>query len=169
MERFRKYLFVVAIVGLLAVFTFARMPYAPQPDAEGVKQGVVLMSSQVAWQVLDTTSSSGTEPTDPAVDERTYDTLTTAITTASSGDDEISYAHIPPTWNGLRFRCIGITNNGTTTYQIYLGTLAGGTDCILVNAGQLAFTVGQQVSDTSTYELADAVTITAKDWENQST
>lgn len=120
---------------------------------------------QDKWQVIDTTSSAGTEPTDLAVTERTYTTVLTAIAAAASGDDEIAVFPIQGGWNAIRLRCIGITDNGTITYQIYLGTLANrGTDCELVKAGQLAFVIGTQVSVTSTYEMADAVTVTSYCW-----
>ena len=36
-------------------------------------------------------------------------------------------------------------------------------DTNLTNLGELAFVIGTQVSTTSTYEMADAVTVTAKD------
>lgn len=128
-----------------------------------------LHTAKNTWVVIDATTSSGDEPNDLAVDERTYATVSAA---AEGGDDEISiYGDsaaeriVMSSWNAVRFRCIGITDNGTATYQIYLGTLGiGGTDCELVKAGQLAFVVGTQVSTTSTYELADAVTVTAYCW-----
>lgn len=123
---------------------------------------------QIKWQVIDSTTSADNEVTDLAVDERTYTTVVAAIAAASStsdGDGEISIYPIPDGWNAIRLRCIGVADNGTVTYQIYLGTLAlRGTDCELVNAGQLAFVIGTQVSTTSTYELADAVTVTPYCW-----
>lgn len=159
-----KMFVVIGAIMLLAVTVYARIAYSPTSTSEGLRDAGALLSSQIAWNTIDATTSTGTEPTDLAVTERTYVTVVAAIAAASSGDEEISYAHIPPTWNALRFRCIGITENGTATYQIYLGTRAGGTDCELSKAGQLAFTIGTQASVTSTYELADAVTVTAADW-----
>jgi len=125
-----------------------------------------LLSSQIAWTVVDATTAADTEPDDLAVDERTYATVLAAIAAASAGagDEEISYTSIPSTWNALRFRCIGATDNGAVTYQIYLGTLGGDADCELAKAGQLAFVIGTQASITSGYELADQVTVTAADW-----
>lgn len=157
---------VLAAIVLACSLAFGRNSYSPSGDAEGLTDARALLSSQVAWNTIDATTAAGTEPQDLAVTERTYLTVVAAIAAASSGDgdEEISYARLPPTWNALRFRAIGVTADGTATYQIYLGTLAGGTDCELAKAGQLAFVIGTQASITSTYELADAVTVTAYDW-----
>jgi len=122
---------------------------------------------QAKWQVVDTTTSADAEATDLAVTERTYATVVAAIAaaTAGVGDGEISIYRIPDGFNAARFRCIGITGDGTATYQIYFGTLAvRGTDCELAKAGQLAFVIGTQASITSGYELADAVTVTSYCW-----
>jgi len=165
-----KIIEILVIAAMLAAtvlafnMAFGRTSYNPSGDAEGLTDAKALLSSQVAWNTIDATTSAGTEPTDLAVTERTYVTVVAAIAADASGDGEISYARIPPTWNALRFRAIGITENGTATYQIYLGTLAAGTDCELAKAGQLAFVIGTQASITSGYELADAVTVTAADW-----
>lgn len=129
-----------------------------------VKDFYKLATTQDVWVAVDATTSSGTEPTDLAVDERTYTTITAAIAAAASGDDEISIYQIPYKWNSGRFRCIGITDNQSVTHQIYLGTKGNNDNCELSKAGQLAWTVGTQVSETSTYEFADAVTVTSYGW-----
>lgn len=106
------------------------------------------------WVIADETTSSGTEPTDLAVTERTYQLVKAAITAASSGDDEISVFGIPRGWNAIRFKGIGITDDGTYTNQIYLGTLGDGNkdadstgeDTELVYAAQLAWVIGTQSS-----------------------
>ena len=129
-------------------------------------------TARPVWTVLDTTSSDSDEPTDLAVTERTYQTVKAAIGTGASGDAEISIFDVPRSWNAIRLRAIGITDAGTYTVEIYLGTLGDGNrdvdstaaDCELAYAGQLAWVVGTQVSTTSTYEMADAVTITSSDW-----
>lgn len=122
-------------------------------------------TAQVSWKVVETVTSAGTEPTDLAVTERTYTTILAAIAAAADGDDEIEIFSVPDGWNIMRFRCIGITENGTVTHQIYLGTLASrGTNCEMVKAGQLAWVIGTQASTTSTYEMADAVTVTPYCW-----
>ena len=121
-------------------------------------------TAREAWVTLATTASAGDEPNDLAVGERTYATATAA---AEGGDSKIETYSLNAkyAWNYVRFRCIGITDNQTVTYQIYLGTLSpGGTDCALVKAGQLAFTVGLQASTTSTYEYADTLTLTEYCW-----
>lgn len=131
-----------------------------------------LHTAQDGWVTLATTASAGDEPTDLAADERTYSTVDAAITAAVGGDEKIviygdsgSEIRELTSWNHARFRCIGITNNATVTYQVYLGTLDGGTNCNLAYAGQLAFTLGQQASTVTGYELADTLTATASDNE----
>lgn len=111
--------------------------------------------------------ATGAEPTDLGVTERTYLTVLAAIAADSSGDGKIrvQLLHENPGWDRLKFRATGVTDNGTSTWQIYAGTLGrapveGVTDCVLVKIGQLAFVVGTQASLTSGYELADAVTVT---------
>jgi hypothetical protein len=127
-------------------------------------------TERYTWQVLDTTSSTGDEPTDLAVGERTYQGVKTAIAAAVGGDGEISVFDIPRGWNGIRLRAIGITNNGTATYSIYSGTLgktdASGTanDCELKYVGSFAFVIGTQASTTATYELADQLVVTSSYW-----
>ncbi|GAG12617.1 unnamed protein product, partial [marine sediment metagenome] len=124
------------------------------------------------WTVIDTTSSTGDEPTDLTVTERTYQTAKAAQIAAVGGDGEISIFDIPRGWNSIRLRAIGITNDGTYTVQVYAGTLGDGNrdadstaaDCELAYIGQFAFVVGTQVSTTSTYEIADTVVFTTSDW-----
>jgi len=130
----------------------------------------ILNTIRTDWVQLDATTSAGDEPNDLAVAERTYATLAAA---AEGGDAEISTftlysgsARARLNWNRVRFRCIGITNDQSVTYQIYLGDLgaSSATDCALTKVGQLAFTIGQQVSDVATYEFADTLTITEYGW-----
>ncbi len=155
--------YVVLLILCIVSIAFARINYNPSSDAEGLSDGFALMSSQIAWQALDETAS-GSTASDLGVAERTYVTVLAAIATGTSNDDEISYSRIPPTWNAVKFRCIGATEGGVITYQIYLGTLGGGTDCELVKAGQLAFVIGQQASITADFELAHTVTVTQYCW-----
>jgi hypothetical protein len=106
--------------------------------------GEVLETTQAVWQIADSTTSAGTEPSALSVTERTKLLVDAAIAAGASGDDEISIVQIPPKWNALRFRNIGITDGGTVTHQIYLGTLSNGADCEVSHAGQLAWTLGTQ-------------------------
>lgn len=159
----------ILLIGLIAVCLLlpawaARHAYSPSAPAEGVGQGYALMSSQIVWQVLDTTTSSGTEPTSLGVAERTYKTVVAAVVAASSGDEEISYTKIPPTWNGIRIRCIGITENADVAYDVHAGTLGNEDDCELALLGTLTYIIGTQASTTSGYEMADTLTVTAGDW-----
>lgn len=172
MQKYRiQFLYVFAFFWIASI-AFARISYYPSGDAEGLGQGTAQLSSQIAWQVIDTTSVADTEPSDLAVTERTYVTVKAAIATAANGDDEITITRIPPTWNAVRFRCIGETEGGAITHQIYFGTLGNGADCELAKAGQLAWVIGTQASTTTGYELADTVVVTAycwnKSWGSQS-
>lgn len=141
------------------------------------RHGVVVDPGQLhtakkTWVVIDAHESDSTEPTALGTDECTYDAVVTAIGLAQSGDEEISiYGDdlserlIMSGWNMVKFRCIGTTNGGVITYQIYFGTLEpGDTDCELVKAGQLAFVIGQQASTTSDYEMADTLAVTQYCW-----
>jgi hypothetical protein len=159
------------VLGLVAVTYASTMVVPVDTENTRVDPGQV-HTARNTWVVLDTTTSSGTEPTDLAVGERTYQLVKTAIAVASSGEYEISVYDIPRDWNAARFRAIGVTENATVTYQIYFGTLGDGNldsdsttaDCELAYAGQLAFVIGTQASTTTDYEMADAVTVTSSDW-----
>ncbi len=113
-----------------------------------------LFTERFNWTIMETENSADTQATDLAVTERTYQLVKAAIVAASSGDDNIGIFDIPRGWNTIRFRAIGITDNGTFTNQIYLGTLGDGNkdkdstnaDTDLTYAGQLAWVVGTQTS-----------------------
>ena len=157
-----------ALICVIAGLALAIDPVYVSDNLGRIVQPGQTHTAQDAWITIDTTASAGDEPNDLAVTERTYATVSAA---AEGGDDKISiygdsYAEIEvlSSYNAVRFRCIGITGDGTATYQIYFGTLDQGTDCVLAKAGQLAWVVGTQASLTATYELADAVTATAGDW-----
>lgn len=160
----RKLIPLLIVLSLFAGVVYAiDKVYLANKASQMVNPGQ-LHTAREAWIVLDATTSTGDEPNDLAVGERTYLTLAAA---AEGGDDEIATLSLVPyqDWSFARFRCIGITNDQTVTYQIYLGSLSpGGTDCALVKAGQLAFTIGQQVSTTATYEYADTLTLTEYCW-----
>jgi len=170
----------IVVISLVIIFTavcIAQIQQVKQVDIyEQNTQPGQLYTAQDAWVVINASASAGDEPNDLATDERTYATVSAATEGGDSkisiyGDDA-SERLIISSWNGVRFRCIGITNNQSVTYQIYFGSLeVGGTDCELSYAGQLAFTVGQQASTTSTYEIADTLTATAGQygsWDSES-
>ena len=166
----KKKLIVLALVLLVASVTYAAVVrVVPLNKTSNQVNPGELHTGRNAWVVLDTTSSAGDEPNDLAVDERTYLTVLSAISTGTGGDDEIStfllHSGTRQGWNRVKFRCRGITDGGTATYQIYIGTLGRApvtdtTDCELAKVGQLAFTVGTQVSTLATYEMADTLTVT---------
>lgn len=134
----RKYIIISIAVLTLVWCGAASLTSVSQVD------GNALHTMQNAWLIADETTSTGDEPTALSVTERTKKIVDTLIIAASSGDDEISVLAIPAKWNGIRFRAIGITDAGTITHQIYLGTLGGALDCELAHAGQLAWTLGTQ-------------------------
>ena len=161
----KKILFGVLIAMCLLLPAWAaRHAYYPSAPAEGLGQGSALMSSQIVWQVLDTTTSTGTTPTALGVAERTYLTVVAAQAADASGDGEISYTKIPPTWNGIRIRCIGITDGADIAYDVHAGTIGNEDDCELALVGTLTYIIGTQASITSGYEMADTLTVTAADW-----
>lgn len=111
--------------------------------------GNILHTIQSGWVVVDETTSTGDEPSALAAGERTKLLVEAAIAAASSGDGEISTFVIPANWNAIRFRSVGITDDDTQTYQIYLGTTGSQTsnaDCELAYVGQQVWTTGTQVS-----------------------
>ena len=135
-----------------------------QIDEEGVRVNPgQLHSERGVWVVAEEEFSGDTQATDLGVTERTYQAVKIAIAAASSGDDNISVFDIPNAWNALNIRAAGITDGGTYTNQIYLGTLGDGNkdsgvkdaqvtagilpfNCELVNIGQFAWTIGTQES-----------------------
>jgi hypothetical protein len=158
----KKYILLLIII--LASICFADIKEVVPIDIEGNRTDPgQVHTPRTTWTIVDETTSSGTEPTDLAVTERTFQAVKIAIDAASSGDDEISVFDIPKSWNAINLRALGITDDGTYTTQIYLGTLGKGNNnsditdaqvtagilpfnCELVNIGQLAWTVGTQES-----------------------
>lgn len=141
----KKSITILLVLVIIVFFGAALRTITQTPQVDGN----ILHTMQSGWVVVDETTSTGTEPTALAADERTKLLVDAAISAASSGDDEISTFVIPASWNGVRFRSVGITDNDTQTYQIYLGTkgsLADNADCELAYVGQLVFTTGTQVS-----------------------
>lgn len=173
----KKIYYVFAVVLFVAV-AWALQDIAPI-DREGkrVDPGQ-LHTPTIRWTTIDTTSSTSAEPADIDFSTRasggdvTYQQVKTLIAAAGSGDDKISVFDIPRSWNGIRLRATGIANGGTATYQIYAGTLGDGNrdvdsttaDCELAYVGQFAFIIGQQLSATASYNMADTLVVTSSDW-----
>ena len=148
----KKLLAVIFLI--VCVVIYANTQIIPI-DLEGsrVDPGAV-HTPRIRWAVIDETTSTGTEPTDLAVTERTYQLVKAAIDTADSGDDEISVFDVPRSWNGIRVRAVSITDAGSVVYGIYAGTLGDGNkdsdstgaDCDLAYVGTFTFTTGTQLS-----------------------
>lgn len=133
-----------------------------------------LHTARKIWAVAGSVASAGDDPVDLTVARRTYQTAKAAQTAAVSGDEKIIIFDIPREVNGLRFRCRGVTEDTTVTYQVYAGTLGDGFrdadfntdsefDCDLAYLGQLAYVIGAQIA-VDTLLHADTITITESDW-----
>lgn len=108
--------------------------------------GDVLHTMQNAWLIAESENSGDTQTDALGVTERTKKIVDALIAANANEEDQISVLAIPPRWNAIRFRSIGITDGATVTHQIYLGALGRGLDCELTYAGQLAWTIGTQQS-----------------------
>lgn len=172
----KKKLFIFCTLALIVGVCFAANTLVAPIDKNGVRidPGAVHTARPV-WVAIETTTSAGDEPTDLDVAERTYQTVKAAQIANVGGDGEIGIYDVPRGWNAIRLRAQGITDGGTYTVQIYIGTLGDGKrdadytsastfDCELAYVGQFAFVVGTQGAVTATYEMADAVTVTESDW-----
>ncbi len=150
----KKVLITVACT-LLVVFCMA---------AVRAQVGSELTTPNFTWNTTASFLSAGTEGAALGVGERTYKTVAALIAAADSGgaNSEIVIYPIPYGTNTLRFRAIGLTNDGTVKIDIHTGTFDGDTeDCELALRGTLTFTMGTQVSTTASYEMARAVALTA--------
>ncbi len=147
-----KKLIIGFVLGIGAVLCMA---------AVRAQVGSELTTPNFTWNTTASFLSAGTEATALAVGERTFKTVTAIIAAASSGDDEIVIYNIPYGTNAMRFRAIGITNDGTVKIDVHTGTYDGDTeDCELALRGTLTFTMGTQASVTASYEMARAVVLT---------
>lgn len=150
----KKHLLIGFLVGVTAILSMAAMR---------AQVGSELATPNFPWNTTASFLSAGTEATALAVGERTYKTVVAAIAAAAaaSGDEEIVVYNIPYGTNVLRFRAIGLTNDGTVQVDVHTGTYDGNTeDCELALRGTLTFTIGTQASVTASYEMARAVVLT---------
>jgi len=106
--------------------------------------GEVLETTQAVWQIAESETSASTQTDALSITERTKNLVDLLIAANANEEDQISIFQIPPKWNAVRLRGIGITDGGSVIHQIYLGTLGNGDDCELSHAGQLAWTLGTQ-------------------------
>lgn len=143
----RKLLFILLLMAVPC--------YANTIPAVTRVEGTILHSIQSEWEIADSTTAAGDEPVALAATERTKLLVDAAIAAAASGDDEISTYTLPSKWNGIRLRCIGITDGTSVTHHIYFGSLGNNADCELSYAGSLAWTIGTQTS------IYDQITFTS--------
>ncbi len=149
-----KKILIGFLCGVIAVLCMA---------AVRAQVGSELTTPNFTWDTTASFLSAGTEATALAVGERTFKTVTAAIKAAApaSGDEEIVIYNIPYGTNVMRFRAIGLTNDGTVQVDVHTGTYDGDTeDCELALRGTLTFTMGTQASVTASYEMARAVVLT---------
>ncbi len=99
------------------------------------------------WQRL---SAFTAATTTPDVSHRTYTTF--------DDDAQNRVLVCDSRWNKVVVRALGTTNNATITVDVFL--MVGGTSDHFTRIGTLAFVVGQQPSSVTTYEFADAVSVT---------
>ena len=109
-------------------------------------EGDILHTIQSAWLIAESENSGDTQTDALAATERTKLIVDRLIAANANEEAQISVLPIPSKWNTMRFRGIGITNDGTAVHQIYLGLLGGDLDCSLAHAGQLAWVIGTQTS-----------------------
>lgn len=127
-----------------------------------------------SWDILNTTAAAGTEPTDLAVDERTYLTILASQAADASGDGKISFYRIgdaiETSGNVFRFRCMSATDEAACTFVLYSGTLKKNSDCDFTYLGTLAFVTGLQQSFLTGDLMCSQVTVTEGDttvtWQN---
>ena len=117
--------------------------------------GVLLHTAQSGWTIAESENSAETQTNALAVTERTKKIVDALIAADANEEAYISILRVPPIWNALRFRAIGITEAGTVTHNVYLGTLGGKSDCELSYAGSLAWVIGTQTS------IYDQITFTS--------
>ncbi len=136
--------FILMVIILMA-------PVAIGKSLTSVSQvdGNALNSMQHAWKIVESENSADTQTNALSEVERTKKIVDALIAANANEEAQISIFPIPSTWNGVRFRSIIITDAGTQTHQIYLGTLGGGLDCELTHAGELAWVAGTQRSTYS--------------------
>ncbi len=133
----KKYILILAVLAMV-IAGGASLTSVSRVD------GNALHTIQNAWAIAETENSGDTEANAWAVTERTRKLSEALIVANAANETNISTFRIPAKWNSMRFRAAGITDDGTVTHQIYLGTLGGGQDCELTYVGQLAWIIGTQ-------------------------
>lgn len=146
-----------SIIPIVMVVAFLAMGLQPTTVNVGTVEGNVLHAIQSAWEIADTTTSAGDEPSALGATGRTKVLVEAAIAAAAAGsaNSEISTYVLPSKWSRVRLRALGITDDGTRTDQIYLGSTGGLDDCELAYSGQLAWVIGKQTS------IYDQITFTS--------
>ncbi len=144
--------YIVSLIVLCLLVGGASLTHVSQIN------GSALVTMQNAWLIAEIENSGDTEANAWADTERTRKISEALIVANAANETNISTFRIPSKWNGMRFRAAGITDNGTVTHQIYLGTLGGGQDCELTYVGQLAWVIGPQqtIYDQITFTLGGA-------------
>lgn len=121
--------------------------FAGRSSVETAKvEGRRLFTNQDPWFIAESENSGDTQTDALADTEMTRVIVDRLIAADAANEGQISIFIFPSHWNSVRFRDIGITDDATTTHQIYLGSLIPGGDCELSHAGQLAWIVGTQTS-----------------------
>lgn len=140
--RKRTVLWIILVIVLAAPLVFAGRSSVEKTKVDARR----LSTNQDPWFIAESENSGDSQADALAVTERTRAIVDRLIAANANNDGQMSIFIIPSHWNWVRFRGLGITDDGTTTHQIYLGSLISGGDCELSHAGQLAWTVGTQTS-----------------------
>lgn len=136
-----KKLFIIWLM-LLANVCYADLSLVGVP----VVEGDALHTMQSGWIIADSENSADTQTDALSDTERTKLLVDALIAANASNEAFISVVPIPPKWNAVRLRGIGITDGGNRVDEIYLGTLGRQRDCMVTYAASLDWTIGLQRS-----------------------
>jgi len=140
-----KKIFMWLMVILLASTSFAQRTGKSLTKVR-VVDGNVVHTIQSGWVIAESENSADTQTDALGVTERTKKRLDTVIAANANEEEFISIFLIPPEWNVMRGRGVGITDGDQFTHQLYLGTLDEDLDCEFTYTAQFLWTVGTQSS-----------------------
>jgi hypothetical protein len=165
--------FIVMFLSVLFITAcFASEEVHPiDKDGTRVDPGAV-HTARVRWVQIDTSTGSLTMPSDLSTIERTYQAAKTIQAANAGNDGEISFFDIPRSWNTIRLRAMGLTENVSYVTAIYFGTLGDGNrdidstsvDAELSLAGNITWTIGAASSTVTGYRMADTVAVATDTW-----
>ena len=111
-----------------------------------VTEGNILQTVQTRWVIIESENSADTQTDALGATERTKKKVEALIAANANEEAFISVFEIPSSWNGVKFRPIGITDGASLVHEVYFGTRGGSDDCEITYAGSFASTIGTQTS-----------------------